>query len=213
MRTEYITREKMELLLRAMSPENARVIRLSMDTGFRLSDCLSLRWRDLPADGKTWDGSSCTPDGRPTGCPMMTHGASIVLTECKTGKRREAVLTEKACDLLRRQWRLWGKSPWVFPGRDWRKHRTRQAVWKDLKEVSRTLRIDGKKVRENLGPHSARKIFAVDLYHRTGDLEAVRKALNHTDQAVTMLYALADQLTTRELSVDGVERELSLDGK
>lgn len=86
-------------------------------------------------------------------------------------------------------------------------------MWKDLKEVSRTLRIDGKKVRENLGPHSARKIFAVDLYHRTGDLEAVRKALNHSDQAVTMVYALADQLTHRELSVDGVERELSLDGK
>lgn len=79
--------------------------------------------------------------------------------------------------------------------------------------MSRTLRIDGRKVKENLGPHSARKIFAVDLYHRTGDLEAVRKALNHTDQAVTMLYALADQLTSRHLSVDGVQDELSLDGK
>lgn len=66
---------------------------------------------------------------------------------------------------------------------------------------------------ENLGPHSARKIFAVDLYHRTGDLEAVRKALNHTDQAVTLVYALADQLTSRDLSVDGVGIELSLDGK
>lgn len=79
--------------------------------------------------------------------------------------------------------------------------------------MSRTLRIDGKKVHENLGPHSARKIYAVDLYHRTGDLEAVRKALNHTDQAVTMLYAFADELTHRELTVDGVELELSLDGK
>lgn len=86
-------------------------------------------------------------------------------------------------------------------------------MWKDLKEVARTLRIDGKKVRENLGPHSARKIFAVDLYRRTGDMEAVRRALNHTDQAVTMMYALADQLTSRDLSVDGVGAELSLDGK
>ena len=203
----------MELLLRAMSPENARIIRLSMDTGLRLSDCLSLRWRDLPPDGRTWDGIHLDPDGRPTGCPMMTPGATISLTECKTGKHREVVLTEKASALLRRQWTLWGRSPWVFPGRDWRKHRTRQAVWKDLKEVARTLRIDGKKVRENLGPHSARKIFAVDLYRRTGDLEAVRKALNHSDQAVTMMYAFADELTSRDLSVDGVGDELSLDGK
>ena len=75
------------------------------------------------------------------------------------------------------------------------------------------MKIDGKKLAENVGPHSARKIFAVDLYHRTGDLEAVRKALNHSDQAVSMIYAFADELTTRHLSVDGDARELSLDGK
>ena len=85
-------------------------------------------------------------------------------------------------------------------------------MWKDLKQVSRTMKIDGKKLAENVGPHSARKIFAVDLYHRTGDLETVRKALNHSDQAVTMLYALADELTTRHLSVDGDGVGLTLDG-
>lgn len=75
------------------------------------------------------------------------------------------------------------------------------------------MRIDGRKLSENVGPHSARKIFAVNLYHRTGDLEAVRKALNHSDQAVTMLYAMADELTTRSLSVDGRGAGLTLDGK
>lgn len=85
-------------------------------------------------------------------------------------------------------------------------------MWKDLKGVSRSLRIDGRKLAENVGPHSARKIFAVDLYHRTGSMEAVRKALNHSDQAVTMIYAMADQLTTRHLSVDGAADGLSLDG-
>lgn len=79
--------------------------------------------------------------------------------------------------------------------------------------MSRTMRIDGRKLSENIGPHSARKIFAVDLYRRTGDLEAVRKALNHSDQAVTMLYAMADELTTRDLSVDGRGVGLTLDGK
>ena len=74
------------------------------------------------------------------------------------------------------------------------------------------MKIDGHKLSENVGPHSARKSFAVDLYHRTGDLEAVRKALNHSDQAVTMVYALADRLTTRELSVDGSPSGLTLDG-
>ena len=198
--------------MRAMEPQNARVILLSMETGLRLSDCLGLRWRDLPADGKTWDGSSLTPDGRPTGYPMMTPGVTFSLTEAKTGKKRTAVITDKVARILDRQWRTWGRSPWIFPGRDWTKPRTRQAVWKDLKQVSRTMKIDGHKLSENVGPHSARKIFAVDLYHRTGDLEAVRKALNHSDQAVTMVYALADRLTTRELSVDGSPSGLTLDG-
>lgn len=199
--------------MRAMEPQNARVILVSMETGLRLSDCLGLRWKDLPADGKTWDGYTLDPDGRPTGLPMMTPGASIVLTECKTGKRREAKITEKVSRILEKQWMTWGKSPWIFPGRDWRRPRTRQAVWKDLKQVSRSVRIDGRKLAENIGPHSARKIFAVDLYHRTGDLEAVRKALNHSDQAVSMVYALADELTTRHLSVDGRGAGLTLDGK
>lgn len=203
----------MSFLMRAMEPQNARVILVCMETGLRLGDCLGLRWRDLPADGKTWDGSSCTPDGRPTGCPMMIPGASIVLTECKTGKRRTVTITDKVSRVLERQWMTWGRSPWVFPGRDWTKPRTRQAVWKDLKQVSRTMRFDGRKLTENVGPHSARKIFAVDLYRRTGDLEAVRKALNHSDQAVTMVYAMADELTTRTLSVDGCGVELTLDGK
>lgn len=86
-------------------------------------------------------------------------------------------------------------------------------MWKDLKQVSRTMRIDGRKLSENVGPHSARKIFAVDLYRRTGSLEAVRQALNHSDQVVSALYALADELTTRELSVDGRGHGFTLDGK
>lgn len=203
----------MGLLMRAMEPQNARIILTCMETGLRLSDVLGLRWRDLPADGRTWDGLSLDPDGRPTGCPMMTPGASFVLTECKTGKRREVVVTDKFSRVLERQWMTWGRSPWVFPGRDWRRPRTRQAVWKDLKQVSRTMRIDGRKLSENVGPHSARKIFAVDLYHRTGSLEAVRQALNHSDQVVSALYALADELTSRELSVDGRGGGLTLDGK
>ena len=75
------------------------------------------------------------------------------------------------------------------------------------------MKLDGRKLAENVGPHSARKIFAVDLYHRTGDLEAVRKALNHSDQCVSMIYAMADELTTRDLSVDGRGVGLTLDGK
>ena len=76
---------------------------------------------------------------------------------------------------------------WVFPGRDPRKHRTRQAVWKDVKRAAAALRLP-----QNVAPHSIRKVYAVDLLHKYGDIEKVRRALNHSNAAVTLVYAMAD---------------------
>lgn len=53
---------------------------------------------------------------------------------------------------------------------------------------------------QNVGPHSARKIYAVDLMQKYGDIERVRRALNHESSTVTALYAMADMLTERRLA-------------
>ena len=42
-------------------------------------------------------------------------------------------------------------------------------------------------------PHSARKIYAVDLLAKYGDIERVQRALNHSSQSVTLVYAMADR--------------------
>jgi len=81
-------------------------------------------------------------------------------------------------------------SPWAFPSpTDPTKHRTRQAVWRDLKRVQRALRLP-----VNLGTHSARKTYAVHLMNQYGDIERVRKALNHDNATITVVYAMADIL-------------------
>ena len=81
-------------------------------------------------------------------------------------------------------------SKWAFPSpTNPKKHRTRQAVWRDLKRAQRALRLP-----INLGTHSARKTYAVHLMHQYGDIERVRRALNHDNATVTMLYAMADML-------------------
>ena len=51
----------------------------------------------------------------------------------------------------------------------------------------------------HVSPHSCRKVWAVEQYHRTGDLKKVQKLLNHSSEAVTQLYALADVLTERRV--------------
>ena len=77
---------------------------------------------------------------------------------------------------------------WVFPGRNPRKHHTRQAVWKDVKRAAAAFRLP-----QNVAPHSFRKVYAVELMKKYGDIDKVRRALNHNSESVTLIYALADQ--------------------
>lgn len=52
---------------------------------------------------------------------------------------------------------------------------------------------------ENVGTHSARKIYAVDLMAKYGDIERVRKTLNHDRAMTTAIYAMSDMLLERKL--------------
>lgn len=45
----------------------------------------------------------------------------------------------------------------------------------------------------NVGPHSARKVYAVELLRKYGDIDRVRRALNHNSEVITLLYAMADK--------------------
>ena len=105
------------------------------------------------------------------------------VTETKTGKRRQVGLPEPLLSDLRKA----AGEKWVFPGRSGTKPHTRQAVWKDIKRAARAFRLP-----QNVGPHSARKVYAVQLLQEYGDIERVKRALNHSSAAVTMIYAMAD---------------------
>ena len=106
------------------------------------------------------------------------------VTESKTKKRKQVGLPEPLLTDIKNQ----AGVVWAFESKRTGKHQTRQAVWKDVKRAAHALRLS-----KNVGPHSARKVFAVDLMQKYGDIERVRRALNHGSLAVTMIYALADQ--------------------
>ena len=142
----------------ALTRENALVLRVCLHTGLRISDVLELR-----------------PD------QLKPH---FWVKEMKTGKSKQVGLP---VPLLADLQSVAGEN-WVFPGRNPEKHRTRQAVWKDVKRAARAFRI-----KQNAAPHSARKVYAVELRRKYGDIERVRRALNHSSESVTLIYALADQ--------------------
>lgn len=145
-------------MLGLLTDENRLVMRLLLHTGIRIGDALALKPEQLKPN--FW------------------------ITEQKTGKRRQIGLPEPLLADLR------GNSGkyWVFPGVDPRKHRSRQAVWKDVKRAASAARLTA-----NAAPHSARKVYAVELLEKYGDIERVRRALNHSGLEVTLIYAMADK--------------------
>lgn len=167
MRSTYISRPEMGHILAALMPENRRVMRLAMHTGLRVGDCLALKTADLRY--------------------------RMTVRESKTGKtRRVCIPRGLLAELEANAGRIW-----VFEGRtDPRKHRTRQAVYKDVKRVARMYQRAHSIRPGQVSPHSARKLAAVEAYHK-GGMAAAQRLLNHSDPAVTALYALSDLVAER----------------
>ncbi len=160
MTTEYLLDEQVKHVLAALTPSNRLVCEVCLHTGLRVSDVLNLRTEQLKP--------------------------SFWVREGKTGKSKKVGLPEPLLSRLREQ----AGAVYVFPARtDENRHRTRQAVWQDVKRAARLFRFD-----QNVGVHSLRKVYAVKLREKYGSIEKVRRALNHGTQSVTMIYAMADKL-------------------
>lgn len=159
MTTEYLLNREVDRVLAALMPSNRLVMRVILHTGLRVSDVLALRSVDLKP--RVW------------------------VREQKTGKRR---LVGFPADLLADLRKEAGET-WVFAGRDPKKHRTRQAVWRDVKRAAAAFRLP-----QNVGTHSGRKVYAVELLRKYGNLERVQRNLQHSSPMVTAVYAMADKL-------------------
>lgn len=180
MKTEYLLHREMEHVLAALTPSNRLVARVCLHTGLRVSDALALTREQL---GKT----------------------RFWIREGKTGKAKMVALPER----LRMEILAQSGEKYAFPGRnDPEKHRSRQAVWRDLKRAAAAFRLP-----QNVGTHSLRKVYAVELLDKYGDIERVKRALNHSNLTVTLLYAMADKLLQarrgkRQTAVDKTARHM-----
>lgn len=162
MRADYVKSDALRLLVNSMQYENGLALEVCIETGLRIGDVLKIRPGDL-------------------------EGCRLSYVAEKTGKSGVKVLSRSLAKALRR---IQGRD-WVFEGRGKTKtgHRTRQAVYRDLKRVCKKLSVEGQ-----ISPHSARKSYAVADFRKNG-LNHVKKELQHTDDSVTLLYALSDQLS------------------
>lgn len=159
MRSDFVETDVIGHILYALTPENKLVCKVALETGLRVGDILALKTADLKKQ-------------------------SFTITEQKTGKKRRVRLRKP---LIVELLKIAGEY-YVFEHRlDPKKHRTRQAVFADIKRASKLFRV-----KQNISPHSMRKIYAVDLYKNTRDIKKVCEALGHDSELVTVIYALAD---------------------
>lgn len=130
--------------------------------------------------------------------PEDISGRVLTYTAEKTGKSGKKTLSSE----LIRDLRSISSPDWVFPGRSRSKtgHLTRQAVYLDLKRVCKKLGVEGQ-----ISPHTARKSYAVDEYHKHG-LDGVKEELQHSSDAVALLYALSDVSTSDNAIEDKINQ-------
>lgn len=170
MTTEYLLDKQVDMVLSALMPQNRLIFRVILRTGARISDVLALKTEQIKP--------------------------SFWYIEKKTGKRRRMGLGE---DLSREILAQAGKV-WAFPGRyrtdpkcPAEAPKTRQAVWADINRAQKAFRLP-----QVVGTHSARKVYAVRLLDKYGDIDKVRRCLNHSSSSVTAIYAMADMLLERK---------------
>lgn len=196
-----LSRGEVHALLGRMSGVPALVCGLLYGTGMRLTECLSLRVKDVDFDG----GAITVRNGK---------GAKDRLTVLPERYRRELVehlervRRQHAGDLrqglgrARLPWALVEKHPgadrdwawqYVFPasgfftdretGRRHRHHLHQTVIQKAMKEAARRAGLD-----RPATPHTLRHCFASHLLESGHDIRTVQELLGHADIQTTMIY-------------------------
>lgn len=164
MRSEYVLPEILYCVIDELTYANRLAMLIALKTGLRIDDVLSMKRDSLRL--------------------------RMTIREKKTGKSKRVYLGVELYKALRGfSLQSFSESEFLFPHRtNKNKHRTRQAVYKDVKKVVTNLKLSGQ-----ISPHSARKCAAVREFRRTESLDAVRRFLNHDRELTTLLYAFSDK--------------------
>ena len=158
-KAEYLRADLYATIFHEMSEANADACRVALETGMRIGDVLALRSSDI-------------------------HGNEVAFVAQKTKKAAQITMKPETVRLLRKH--TISGNPYCFPSTKVGAHRTRQAVWADMRKACKLLGV-----RLHVSPHSCRKTYAVELFHKKG-IEEVKNKLQHDNISTTLLYAFSD---------------------
>ncbi len=162
-RTRRLKPEELPQFFQAVLAEPSDGIRdyvlLSLYTGARKANVLSMRWDQLDMQTGVW---------------TIPHG------EAKSGVELQVVLPQAAQEILHKR-RADQEGPWVFPGKAPSGHLEQpESGWR------RILKRAG---LENLRIHDLRRSLASYQLDTGAPLEVIQKTLGHGNRAATEVYA------------------------
>ncbi|WP_203246326.1 site-specific integrase [Sporosarcina beigongshangi] len=161
-------RKKIEAMKRQLhkSKRDTLLFILGINTAFRVSDLLSLQYKDLIDDK----------------LKPLDH---VTLIETKTGKNNKVALTKgvkKAIvDYVEEAFKG-DMNGYVFASRKGDKPIQRQQAWQIIKDAANVVGVKG------IGTHSLRKTFGFHQYQAGTDITLLMDMLNHSSPAVTLRY-------------------------
>lgn len=167
MRSHFLPKEDIQKLKHCLSDEEWLPLQCSLETGLRIDDVLTRKGKDL---GRERNGKK---------------RYFLRFIAQKTGKKGKAYISENLYYRLR--YHCMNDNEYIFKSYGKSGHLTRQAAWARMKRAANKAGV----TEYGCSPHALRKSFAVALRQAEG-LEAVRKALQHSNTAVTTIYAFAD---------------------
>lgn len=133
--------------------------RIGVETGLRISDILKRKRHEIRAGA--W-----------------------VCYESKTGKKKKCTLTPETVELCEAYFKISHVKNirFAFYNQKTKTPFTRQSVWKMFRNRATDIKL------KRIGAHSSRCTSAWRRYLKTGDIDKVRRFLNHDNEKVTKLY-------------------------
>ncbi len=168
--------EKIKEYYFTVKPEsrNYAMIILGLNTAFRISDLLMLRWRDVYNKKK--------------GC-FREH---ICVIEHKTGKERSVAVNanvHKALSILREENAEIEEERYLFSnGRKAETHLSRSQAFRIIKEAAEYAGLD-----EHVSCHSLRKTFGYHAWKQGVQPALLMELYNHSSYRVTKKYLCIEQ--------------------
>jgi len=136
------------------------LIMVGYAAGLRVSEIVNLRIEDIDSDR------------------MMLH-----VRQGKGDKDRLVPLSPALLDVLRRWWRTFKPTTWLFPGEDGKRPLHPVTVRNIVRDAAKRA-----KIRKRVTPHTLRHTFATHLLETGVDVKTVQALLGHHRLSSTMHY-------------------------